>query len=492
MNVLIIGTGVIGSVYGAELAAAGHQVAVLEHHNRIGQGEQSELITSDTAGGRTLRQPVTLVTDAAARPRDLILVAVRADQLPMVFPTLRRLAGHPTILFFGNNPEGRAAIPADLAGSVTLGFPGVGGFVRDGIVQYQRIPQQATTLQAGGGPAVDNFGHSLRERGFPVTRTEQMDGWLAYHAVFVASVAAALYRCGTSPTRLAADRRTLRLMCRAVEEGFAALAGRGVKGVPRNLRLLHRPILRRLAVRYWARTFRSPMGEACLAAHARHAEPEMRSLMTSVATLCGIPGPSVSNLGQLFGHELCQAENAVLMTAVTSSGTVSAAPPTVVVRSIRPDDASALQAFHRRLSDDTIRNRFFGLHPELSEQEARRFTSLNAGAETALVATLDNQIVGVGRSARLGHGDVAEVAFVVEDGYQHHGIGTTLLDLLARLGWADGLRRFVADTFATNGSMLDVFMHTPAAVTVLTTRRDGPVVHLMMRITPPPSLQIGG
>jgi GNAT superfamily N-acetyltransferase len=89
-------------------------------------------------------------------------------------------------------------------------------------------------------------------------------------------------------------------------------------------------------------------------------------------------------------------------------------------------------------------------------------------------------------------GTSPKVAFVVEDGYQHHGIGTTLLDLLARLGWADGLRRFVADTFATNGSMLDVFMHTPAAVTVLTTRRDGPVVHLVMGITPPPSLQTGG
>ncbi len=58
----------------------------------------------------------------------------------------------------------------------------------------------------------------------------------------------------------------------------------------------------------------------------------------------------------------------------------------VVVRSIRPEDAVALQAFHRRLSDDTVRNRFFGIHPELSEQEARRFTTLQAAAETALVA----------------------------------------------------------------------------------------------------------
>jgi hypothetical protein len=33
--------------------------------------------------------------------------------------------------------------------------------------------------------------------------------------------------------------------------------------------------------------------------------------------------------------------------------------------------------------------------------------------------------------------------------------------------------------------MLDVFMHTPGAVTVTTTRRHGRVVHLTMAVTPP-------
>jgi hypothetical protein len=63
------------------------------------------------------------------------------------------------------------------------------------------------------------------------------------------------------------------------------------------------------------------------------------------------------------------------------------------------------------------------------------------------------------------------------------------MKLLARLAWEDGIRRLVADTFVSNTSMLGVFMHTPAAVTVLTTRRDGPVVRLLMKVTPPPNLQ---
>lgn len=175
---------------------------------------------------------------------------------------------------------------------------------------------------------------------------------------------------------------------------------------------------------------------------------------------------------------------------MTQSPGIAGAPPAVpglVVRAIRPDDASALQAFHHRLSPDAVRSRFFGAHPRLSNEEARRFTAINTGEEVALVATLDDQIVGVGRYIRIEAGDAAEVAFVVQDGYQGHGIGTELLCLLARLGWDDGIRRFVADTFAENHAMLGVFRGTPRAVTVAETRRDGSVVHLTMAVTRPVS-----
>jgi GNAT superfamily N-acetyltransferase len=101
----------------------------------------------------------------------------------------------------------------------------------------------------------------------------------------------------------------------------------------------------------------------------------------------------------------------------------------------------------------------------------------------ALVATIGEDIVGVGRSIRLGGGDAAEVAFVIQDGFQGRGLGTALLTRLAGIARVDGIHRFVADTFATNRPMLDVFMHTPA-VAVTGTRRDGSVVHLVMDVRP--------
>jgi GNAT superfamily N-acetyltransferase len=176
------------------------------------------------------------------------------------------------------------------------------------------------------------------------------------------------------------------------------------------------------------------------------------------------------------------------MTERSAQQSKAGPAPGVVIRSIRPDDAMGLQAFHGRLSDDTIRNRFFGPHPVLPKSEVHRFTSLTRGREAALVATVEGEIVAVGRYIRLGGDDAAEVAFVVQDAYQGHGIGTALLTLLAHLAWDDGIRRFVADTFAANRAMLDVFMHTPQAVTVMNTRRDGPVVHLVMGVVPADNL----
>jgi ketopantoate reductase len=150
--------------------------------------------------------------------------------------------------------------------------------MRDGTAEYVRIPQQPTALQAGADTRLDQLARALGTRGFAVQRVVGMDGWLACHAAFVACVAAALYRCGTDPGRLAAGRPALRLMCAAVTEAFAALRQMGVTGLPRNLAALHNPLLKTVAVRYRAHTMRSPMGELCFAAHSRHAEAEMRAL----------------------------------------------------------------------------------------------------------------------------------------------------------------------------------------------------------------------
>jgi 2-dehydropantoate 2-reductase len=278
MRILIAGAGVIGTVYGAHLSAAGHAVSVLSRPPRTDAVTRRGLRAHDVVGGSRTEAQVSVVADAASGRYDLVLVAVRSDQLATACSRLTALAGSPAVVFFGNNPGGRSEVSGGVSGDIMLGFPGIGGIIRDGTAEYVLIPQQPTALQAGSDARLAELGQVLSKSGFAIQRVNDMDGWLAYHAAFVACVAAALYRCDTEPARLAADRRTLKLMCAAISEAFAALRRTGVTGLPRNLAVLHNPLLKPVAVRYWARTMRSPMGELCFAAHSRHAETEMRAL----------------------------------------------------------------------------------------------------------------------------------------------------------------------------------------------------------------------
>jgi GNAT superfamily N-acetyltransferase len=129
----------------------------------------------------------------------------------------------------------------------------------------------------------------------------------------------------------------------------------------------------------------------------------------------------------------------------------------VYVRPIRPDDAARLVAFHEHLSFESIYRRFFSVHPELSDAEVTRFTCVDYVDRLALVVEENDRLMAVGRYDRTPGTTEAEVAFVVADEYQHHGIATTLLEHLAKAAWQNGIKTFIASTLAENREMLHVF-----------------------------------
>ena len=151
------------------------------------------------------------------------------------------------------------------------------------------------------------------------------------------------------------------------------------------------------------------------------------------------------------------------------------------LRPIRPDDASRLVDFHQQLSLRSVYRRYLYVHPTLSATEVERFTRVDYVDRLALVAEDDSGLVAVGRYDRTSGTAEAEVAFVVADEYQHHGIGTLLLEQLAGAARQRGITSFVATTLAENREMLDVFLDSGFAVT--TTLEDG-TVSVRFPITP--------
>jgi 2-dehydropantoate 2-reductase len=282
MNMLLVGAGVIGTVYGAHLGAAGHRISVLAHGDRTAAIAVRGLRARDVTHGVETQTPAAVVSSAAELEADVVLMALRRDDLDGAAAALAGVTPDALVLFMGNNPAGRAGLPSPSGAQIALGFPGVGGTMRDDVARYDKIAQQSTAIEESEDPRLAAVADALASRGLPVQRISDMDGWLAYHAVFVAAMSAGLYRCGTDPERLAGDRATLKLTCAAITEGFQSLHAGHVQGRPRNLAVLHSPWLAPIAIRYWARVMRSPMGELAFAAHARHAEPEMRRLAQDV------------------------------------------------------------------------------------------------------------------------------------------------------------------------------------------------------------------
>ncbi|MFV0463258.1 MAG: GNAT family N-acetyltransferase [Nostocoides sp.] len=126
------------------------------------------------------------------------------------------------------------------------------------------------------------------------------------------------------------------------------------------------------------------------------------------------------------------------------------------LRPIRPDDADGVRAFHAAQSDESIYLRFFAPLRELSAKDLRRFTHVDYRDRVALVCTLRDEIIGIGRYDRIAAG-TAEVAFNISDRYHGKGIGSVLLEHLAAIGREQGIGEFVAEVLPQNRKMLAVF-----------------------------------
>ncbi len=156
------------------------------------------------------------------------------------------------------------------------------------------------------------------------------------------------------------------------------------------------------------------------------------------------------------------------------------------VRPIRPDDVDALVQFHEHLSDRSCYFRFFSLHRHLSPKEVERFTHVDYRDRLALVAEHEARLIAVGRYDRRPETAEAEVAFVVADECQHHGIGSLLLDELSSAARDHGVTTFVADTLQENLTMLEVFSHSGFPIT---RHYEYGTVSLRFPITPTSSYQ---
>ena len=128
------------------------------------------------------------------------------------------------------------------------------------------------------------------------------------------------------------------------------------------------------------------------------------------------------------------------------------------VRGLEPDDWDGVRALYEHCSPT---GRYFRFLSPMNVDGAMRLTPpLGDDTEHCLLGVeVAGRLIGMGQYDLTDDDEVAEVAFLVEDDEQSRGVATMLLEELARLGSAAGIRRFRALYLSGNERMADVFAH---------------------------------
>jgi acetate---CoA ligase (ADP-forming) len=127
------------------------------------------------------------------------------------------------------------------------------------------------------------------------------------------------------------------------------------------------------------------------------------------------------------------------------------------------EDRDAIMALIQRLSPTSLYHRYRGF-PVLDERLFAGYLDADGQARGALIGVRGGLVVAMGTYDRLRDPTTAEVAFMVDDPLHGRGVGTRLLEQLAEMAAAVGIRRFVAEVSADNERMLEVFKDAGFAI----------------------------
>ena len=157
----------------------------------------------------------------------------------------------------------------------------------------------------------------------------------------------------------------------------------------------------------------------------------------------------------------------------------------VTIRAIHPEDKEILHEHFRSLGRESVYNRFFGPKVDLTDAELRRLTELDFDTHVGLFAARRSEgreeVLGVARYVVIEGSSPrrAEMAVAVSDACQGLGVGTVLLDHLARIAVSLGVRAFEADVLGANNRMIRMIRRSGLPLDLT---RNGGVLHVSLRV----------
>jgi len=248
MNVLIIGRGVVGTIYGFVLSKAGIHVTHVVRKERLPVTDTLDLLDLRTGypkHSRVTYAPKTVREISRAGDFDLVIVATKHYQAVQAIQQYLPDAPRATILLFTANWDGTENIDRILPRSSALwGYAkATGGVDAQGILVATVDPAVRLGMLKGSDP--DRFkavAELFQRAGFTLDVKPNIIEWLwVHHAINAGGIGVCLWAGGIAEATR--SPKTLRLGVWAVREALAVVAARGInpEKYPEARQILHMP-----------------------------------------------------------------------------------------------------------------------------------------------------------------------------------------------------------------------------------------------------------
>jgi len=130
----------------------------------------------------------------------------------------------------------------------------------------------------------------------------------------------------------------------------------------------------------------------------------------------------------------------------------------ILLRAAKISDEGLLKDFFHRLSDESLRLRFFSMRQDLPHEMLQKFVVVDYSRQMVILAVIKHkkkeEVIGIGQYWIQEEMHTANLAFAVRDDYQNKGVGYEIFRYLYHLAKRRGLLGFTADVLMDNRSML--------------------------------------
>lgn len=304
-KILIYGAGVIGSIYGGLLSKSGHTVTILARNIRLAELKKQGLNLQRINNNNSENILVGVISNSElVDTYDYVFVTLRNDQVKFALPELSKINSN-CFVFMVNNPSGYSEWVNALGYNKVLpAFPGAGGKIENGVVHYEIVSKivQPTTLGELNGtitPRVKELKKILKNAGFHVAVSKNMDVWQKTHVAMVAPLGDVIYFDGGNNYTVSKNKMAINQMNLALKENFTFLkkSGIGIEPFKLSIFLILPLFLLNILMKY---VYKTKWAETVISNHALNARHEMDLISDEFIKLAKAKGFNLKEFRKLI------------------------------------------------------------------------------------------------------------------------------------------------------------------------------------------------